>query len=306
MADLHRSRAGAGLPLLIGLAGCGAPISNRVFQEEALFVGALPGAARLAPPREVWLAPAGDAEVLAAAKQAASDWDRLALLIAASGDALREATPAERTEAVRGWEPVNVARRVEGGPFAFPAGTLDWWVRGEVERLGDDEVAWRIELAADRRGPFTEVASGDHDTSRGAFDWDLEATAAALGLEPPASPGTLAVDYDDGAEAEEDRTFGGVWSIDLVAVRAWSGTGEQALGFSAPLALTDDGLSHPAAVTALHGEEGGRAQGELQLDGATALSFSSCWDGEGRTTWLGGDPGVRTTGAARDCAIPPF
>ena len=87
----RRSLGTAALAAALAAAGCGEPISNQVFLEEARFLGALPGVVRLGAPKEIFEAPAGNAPVLAAAKIRATAWDDWLGLVAAASVSPREA-----------------------------------------------------------------------------------------------------------------------------------------------------------------------------------------------------------------------
>jgi hypothetical protein len=286
------------------LVGCGDPISNDVLLEEAEFLAALPGAERLAPPREIFLAPNGDAELLRAAKGASAAWDRLVGALAASGDGLRGAAEsAERSEVARRWFAVNVAHHfAEGDPLGVPAGSADWFVTGEILRTGETTFEWTLAVAATADAVPVEVAVGVHEPTVGSFLWDAEATAAALGLEPPAEVGALEVDYTEIGDQPVERTVEGAQLWTSAIGPTWAIAGDATLGFDAPVSVTTDGLAWPAHTAVVHGAEGGRAEGQVQQDGIDH-AFSSCWDADGQTSWLGGDDAISAQGSESSCTF---
>lgn len=286
---------------MILLFGCGSPISNQVFLDEASFVGALPSEARLHAPGNVLLAPDGDAEVLRVAKGEAARWDAWWRVAAATGEELRATPATERTEVVRRWDPLNVAARgVLGEPDV-----LDWWAVAEVVVPAGAAPTWTISIAATEDGPFVEVGSGETDSGVGAIDWDLAGTAEALGitLDPL---GTLAASFTD-----SDPNYGGARSAGadyaLDGFEAPFGlVGEEVFVFTAPLAITTDGEAWLAFATVVHTGDGGRAQGVV-LEAGVERSFTSCWDGDGQLLYQAGEGSVipaGTTDAA--CAIGAF
>jgi hypothetical protein len=311
MADVRRPHVVAGLPFLgalVGGGGCGPAISNELFLEESEFLAALPGAERLAPPSSIFLAPNGDSLLLRAAKEAATDWDRLVAVLAVSGDGLRaEAEGAERSEVVRRWADVNVAHRF--GPFdplGFAAVSADWFVSAEILRLGETTFEWTLSVASGAQDEEVIVASGVHEASGGTFTWDAESAAVALGVVPGAEVGALDIDYalpiGDGTVTEVDATQ----RLAAGTGRSFTIAGDEILAFDGAIfAITSDGAEWPGAAVVVHGAIGGRAEGVVVQDGETK-PFGSCWDEAGQTTWLGGDPAIAADGAEAACAVDPI
>ncbi|MEZ4241992.1 MAG: hypothetical protein R3F59_38740 [Myxococcota bacterium] len=316
MADVQRPVAGAGLPVLMALAaGCGAPISNGVFLEEAKFLGALPTQERFGAPTQVLYAPAGDAPVLAAAKVRATDWDDWFGVLAAAGDGLREAPPDVATAVKRRWDGVEAAHRLLGGSMGQDPGVVSFWVQAEVVRPGEGDVSWTMSLADDEDGPWTGVASGTHreredGTGSGDLSFDLNAIAAVLGGHPDDPLGVFYVQYDDA-----DPEFAGARSVEAAqtlvpgAVLTHGVVGETIFVFTGALTVTDDGATRLGYAAVLHDERGGWGEGVVQSDvEEETLAWTSCWTSFGGLVWQGGDPGIATAGTdASACPVPdPF
>ena len=291
-------------PLALLLAGCGAPISNQVFLEEALFQGVLPSRDRLGAPRDVELAPRGNAGALAAAKQAAADWQGLVEIAIASGEQLRRAEPVERTDVARRWETVNVAtNRVAGGPLGFPDDTARFWVEAEIVQPDGGSFEWTLSVSAEEGGPYEAVGIGEDDgEGHGGMYWDLALTAATLGTTPPRELGTLELTYepaDDDAAVEREilatHTAGAV-------VEPYVVSGENVIGFLAELDVTGSPIAGGATV--FHGPDGGRAEGVVFGD--PDLGFRACWDGAGELVWEAVDA-AEPTGVEAYCPVAdPF
>ena len=307
MADLRRSLVVGGLPLLTG-AGCGDPISNALFLEEAEFLAALPGAERLAPPESIFLAPNGEAALLRAAKEAATDWDRVMAVLAVSGDGLRAAADvAERSDVVRRWQDVNVAHRFGADdPLGLAAASTDWFVDGEILRLGETTFEWSLSLSASGAEDPIAVASGVHEGAGGTFTWDCDAAAGALGVVPPAEVGLYDAVYALAIGDTLVPTIDATQNLDAGPGRSFTIAGPDLIAFdAASLALTTDGLEWPTAAVVAHHEDGGRAEGFVLQDGI-ARAFGSCWDGLGATTWIGGDEKILAVGAESACTLDPI
>jgi hypothetical protein len=287
---------------LLLAAGCGAPISNQVFLEEALFRGVLPSEARLEAPRAVELAPRGDAGVLAAAKEAAAQWQGLVEVAVASGEQLREAEPVERTDVARRWERIDVVtNRVAGGPLGFPDDTARFWVEAEILQPDDGSLEWTIAVAADEDGPYELVGEGEDDgEGAGSLTWDLALTASALGTAPPEPLGTLELTYEPPADGEDREVLGTHTAGALV--EPYVIVGDYLLGFTGELDVT--GAPLPGGATVVHGEEGGRAEGVVF--GEPEIGFRACWDAAGTLVWQAVDGG-ETVGVEASCPLAdPF
>ncbi len=307
MADLRRSAAVGGLPFLIG-SGCGDPISNALFLEEAEFLAALPGEQRLAPPESIFLAPNGEAPLLRAAKEAATDWDRLVAVLAVSGDGLRaEAESAERSDVVRRWHGVNVAHRFgPDDPLGFPPASTDWFVDGEILRLGETTFEWSLSLSATAEEERIAVASGVHEAAGGTFTWDGDLAAGSLGVVPPIEVGALDAVYALAIGDKSIPTIDATLNLEVGSGRSFTIAGTDLIAFDAvSLALTTDGLTWPVAAVVVHQQSGGRAEGFVLQDGI-ARAFGSCWDDLGATTWIGGDAAILASGAESACVLGPI
>jgi hypothetical protein len=284
------------------VAGCGAPISNQVFLEEAKFLGALPTQARFAAPAQILLAPAGDAPALVAAKQVATDWNDRFGLLASAGEQLRE-TPADVATAVkRRWESVGVARRIVGTSLGRDPDVVEYWVQAEILRPKDGDASWTLALADAPDGPWTGVASGTHRTQQevglGDLTFDLTPMAVIVGGRPEAPLGVFDATYHD-ANPEYDgaRSVEAAQTLFPGIVLAHGLVGESVFAFTGELALADDGSTRAGYAVVLHDERGGWGEGLLQ--GATeeeVLAWESCWSVQGGLLWQAGDPGVATAG----------
>lgn len=228
-------------------AGCGAPISNAVFLEDAAFLEALPSGERFGPPEALREATVTDARWLAAAAGAAAAYDDATRWLAGAGTALRRATPAERSDVHRGWEatPVVVASGTEGAIV---------WVRGRVLRPDGQGATWTLELADEPDGPWRVVGAGWHEGGVGSASWGDDDVS-------------LRVDYDEAAPSQLAEREGARWEVD----------GER-FGF----VPTGEGL--PAGegwLWAVHGASGGRAEGE----DAEGARLAGCWGAQGESLW---------------------
>jgi hypothetical protein len=309
------SRAGVGLPLLI--AACGDPISNARLYEEARFLRALPSEVRFEAPSTVLLAPNGDAQVLAAAKRAAATWDAWWAIAVAGGDRLRETEADEDSELTRRWEAVEVATRKASGPMGFPDEPLALWVQAEIVLVDDEEASWTMGVALAADGPWTGVGSGVDRDGEGEVTWDLSATSRSLGGEPPLPLGLAMASYTDPWGRQDGlRSVEALVSPLPETAYTFSLLGDQWFTFVGQVAVTEDGAEWPAQVSVVHQEEGGRAAGVVAVPDESAgtttgasvlLEFRSCWDGDGRLIWQGGDEGIAGSGAESGCTVEdPF
>lgn len=290
------------------VGGCGAPISNQVFLEEALFLGALPTEARFGAPASVLLAPNGDAAVLKSAKQAASDWDDLWGLLIAAGDQLQRATPDESTDVVRRWSGVDVATRLLGDSTGLPAGVLTFAVSAEIVRPDDGDVSWELGFAPTIDGPFTTAVSGTHTNDElvgphGVLDWDVTATVTALGAQPSAPLGIVSaeyIDHDDTIDYLRNVTASRTLLPGLV--ESYALVGDETFGFAGQFLVSSDGADWTGGASVYHGSFGGWGHGVALVDGAP-LAFDACWDANGLAVWQGGDAGIAAFGDASRCPI---
>ena len=301
---MYRSGVVVGLSVL---TGCGDPISNQVFLEEALFLGALPSSPRFEAPHLVLVAPNGDAEVLRSAKAAAAAWDGWWAIPIAAGEQLRLAIPDERTEVKRRWEAVNVATRLNASAIGLDVDDVtEFWVQAEILQPDGGDVEWTIALATSADGPWTGVGRGVDRGGAGELSWDLTATVSALGVEPPGPLGILEADYEDlDPDVGLERSVGATLTPFPGIVLSFSAISDGFFGFTSELAVTDDGERWPGGAAVLHGE-GGWAEGVVFRDGIE-LTFTSCWDASGGLVWQEGDPGIVTVGLEAGCPIAdPF
>lgn len=280
------------------VAGCGDPISNQLLYEDELFLAALPSIDRLAPPADVRIARVGTSALLASAVAQAATLETLAYVVGVTGEALRGQPPDERSDAVRAWDPVSTAIRLdEDSP------SVVFWVRGEVaEPAGRGDLDWTIEVAPAREGPWVVAGRGAHEGLSGSFTWEI-ADHAALLAPGEETPDHFAIAYTDPEPGrprslmvdDEDLEFGGTWDV----------AGEQLLTWIGPVALTPGSAGAPGAAQILHDPElGGRGTGVVvTVDGE--LPFDACWDANGNDVWVSGG-GAPTAGDASRCEIPAF
>ncbi|MEQ1501303.1 MAG: hypothetical protein ABMB14_03690 [Myxococcota bacterium] len=283
-----------------------------MFLEEALFLGALPSDERFGAPESVLLSPNGDAEVLRSAKLAAADWDDAWGLVSAAGARLREQTPDEATDVRRGWDAVDVATRVTGTTLGFDPGIVEYWVQAEIVLPDDGEVAWTLGVAPSADGPWTGVMSGTHRSvdgnGAGTVTWDREATARALGADPPAPLGMVDATYEDiRADIGLRYVEATVTPVPGLAQPFVVVGDVELLYTTASLAVTTDGLAWPGGAAVWTEENGGRGEGVVLRDGVEELAFTACWDGVGHVVWQTGDDGIVPIGDPTACGIAdPF
>ena len=281
------------------------PITNDFLYEEARFLRVLPSDERFSAPEGILLAPAGDAEILASAKRAASDWDSWWSVAVAAGDRLRETEADEETDISRSWRAVSVATRKAAPTMGLPEGTLELWAQCDIVLADDDTSSFTLSVAPSEDGPWTGVGEGSDIGGSGETTWDLSATARALGGEPPSPLGVASASYTD-AWIAEDGLRAVEASISPLPETAYSFSlsGEVLFGFVGTVSLTEDGLSWPTQAAVYHEEGGGRAEGVVVVGEALEqLSFRSCWDKDGHLVWQTGDDGVTKKGAESDCPV---
>jgi len=163
---------------LLALVGCGDPISNSVFYEEAAYLDALPTSARFAAPA-VLLDAEGSDPLLVAAGAAAQELSDLYVPMTLCGEALTATEPDVRGDTFRTWDLVPVV-------IVTMDGTYDWWVRGTVTATGDGAWTWTMEGARNRVGPWGELSSGRHEASgAGYVSWRLDRVSTLVGIDLP-------------------------------------------------------------------------------------------------------------------------
>lgn len=288
------------MAVLTFAAGCATPISNDPFTEEAAFLAALPSADTWSSPYELQHQPVGPDEVLRAALASAATWDGWVEGPVVLGGALRSREPDARTDVARRWRRREVNANFVGAALAAPE-PRRVWVEAEVVRLEDGAYRSAIAVASSQDGPLVEVGVGVRDGGATDADWDLDALLGVLGAGP--GPGRLQLRLepdDDPVLRELDGAVG-----DEVGAAQWQLAGLDRMGFGAPLAVTTDGETWPAAAGLTEVPEiGGILEGTLFTpDGE--LGFTACWDGAGRTVFRGGDAGIAAQGDRSRCATPP-
>ncbi len=221
--------------------------------------------------------------------------DYLAPLIA-SGETLRTEPPSDAGNTIRSWKNVSATTKIGGDSYV-------WKTRTEIVQVevGTD-LEWRMQAAGDRDTNWVEVAWGRHDPAgNGTIWWDVTTGATVLGLSDDL--GVLEITYDDtGIEGERMVEF----EVDdpLGLPRVWSFMGDYVIAWSGDLAITDDGLSYPAAIQVFHSrEDGGRASGSIYKIPGVPIGFESCWDVKGDSVWMKGDGDIEGSGGPGDCTI---
>ena len=241
--------------------GCGDPISNQLFYEDALFVAALPGADRLAPPQVLLTSAVGDSELQQLAVEQSELLGDILNPLAASTDTLRTTPPDVRSDVFREWEAV---------PVVLDSGAR-WWVRGDVGRPDDEDGAasWRLDWAADSDGPWTPLAAGQHTSpTTGTFVYyvDDDGTTREIGArygEEPTGESNLEVGVGFGPGNAELY-----WKVVGDSTLVWTGLLD--VGLAAP---------RPSAAMVVQGLQGGR--GEAFTIGEDPIVFANCWNVSG-------------------------
>lgn len=285
------------IPLLMALAGCGAPISNSLFYAEAAYLDALPTSARFAPPQAFLDGPEGDDPLLAGAERAATDLQNLLGPMDACGEALVSAAPDERGDTYRTWDRVPVLVPTQQGTF-------EWWVRGTVVREPSGAYTWTIDGAISRIGPWVELATGRHESSdAGQVRWRLDDLGALLGT---AIPGVVDLQYTwTGAEYSVQAMH----LPDTLATdpdRYWAVQGDQIVSWTDLFQVTADGATLPGLAVAGLGDHGGRADGYVWRADDSRVIFGHCWNADGQNTWAGGDAGTVQSGDEGACSLDPL
>lgn len=288
-------------------AGCGAPFTNEPFLQEAAFLGALPSEGRIGAPPQVVLAPNGDSPLLAEAKQSAAWWDGCWGVAFATRDAVEQQAADERTDGVRRWEGVEVSTHRNLAPLGQPAGdTITFWAAVEVIETVEGSYDWTLSVAADPSGPYVELGAGVDEQRAGLSTFDVAAAAEALGLTPPEPLGVMTVEYDDASAAYDEQPWvSATWAVDDAPELVFGRVGDGVFGFTTWVELTSDGSEWPAYFTAIHTDDGGRAEGTVYRL-AEELDAAGCWDASGNGTWLGGDDAIAGSGDPNRCAVGPF
>ncbi len=274
----------------VALVGCAQPISNASFYEDAAFVRVVPSSAELAPPAGFEAPPEGASPLLQSAVAAAGDFVEATAPIGAVGDALRATPPTVRTADTRTWERLTIA-------WTGRDGVEIAWIRAVIVD-GDALFDVVIDTASDPDGPYAPIADGWRlEDGEAHLAVDAAALAAALGHEPSLALSIDLVPTDGGKDVHVARTDG------TLDIEAWVVRGTS-FGFSADLALTEDGEVWPGTTFARNEPSGGRATGEVR-PGDAVLGFEACWGPDGATAYVGGDPGILSEGQVTDCTLAP-
>lgn len=246
--------------LIVVLSGCGDPLSNSLFYEDAAFASALPSARRLAAPRVLLDSASADAALhVRAIEQAeliAAVFDALAL----SGETVRTTSPDERSDAYRGWDALPVVR--EDG--------VQWWVRADVRQAQGSPASWSIDYSETPDGPWGSFAVGQHES----------ATTGVIAFTLPDGDVLREFTARYGTEATGERNV--ELSLGLGPVAGdlyWKVVGDGILTW---VGLFDVGgrTGLPGIATVKQTLDGGRGDGFTVDD--DPVSFSSCWDASGR------------------------
>lgn len=279
--------------------GCYEPLSNAVFEEDQLYLEALPDRSFLGP-AERFLSGQPEAEVASAARDAAAELEVLTLAALDVGELLREASPDRRGVSSRTWEAQGLTT----------AG-IAWWVQAEAVREDDGLVTWSVSGAERSTDTYVLVGEGAYDPERGLGElwWDLEQNAALLGVQ--SVTGELEVGYSVGdngvVHSRIEQVKPGEVSLGQELWEVWDLPGGEydGLAFLDRFTVTGDGRALDGWAIAVENDTAGRAQGVV-VDGERELSFLQCWDAEGERVHQSGDTGIETVGDAVDCAIEAF
>lgn len=148
--------------LLLTLAGCGDPISNALFYEDADFLAALPSRDQLRAPQVLVTSNVGNSALHASGVEQAENIQLFLDPLALTGDILRTTSPSVRTDDFRAWDPTPIVR--EDG--------AQWWARAEINRPADGPFTWNIDLAPERDGPWLPSATGQQNApNTGVFQY---------------------------------------------------------------------------------------------------------------------------------------
>jgi hypothetical protein len=290
------------LMYVLGLLACG-DVSNALFEEDALFLAALPAEG------EHTMSVEGDDGVAARALGDRAEQRSTSIEVAAGVngpvlallhglDGVRSLPPSSRSENGRTWGPYQVD---------------DAELTVEMSRPRDGEYDYA--LTATRDGETAEILAGTHyagatvATGDGAFTFDGGRASAWFG--DGAWSGVLTVDYDLRSGQDllvdiEGVTTAGGETVDAeYSFHREGGAGE--LQFHVPADVPDDGsdeLVDIVMVTRWVDDEGGRADGTYTGGGLAGRTWNwaQCWAPGGGLVYEDDNLGiVEGMGDVADC-----
>lgn len=269
--------------LVLVLTGCGDPLSNALFYEDADFLEALPGREHIYAPQILVTSAVGNSDAHARGIEQAEGIVDLLDPMALTGDVLRTTAPTVRTDDFRAWDATPIVR--EDG--------AQWWARAEINRPADGPFTWNVDYAPERDGPWSPIAIGQQE-----------------------APGTGVFQYITYTE-EGENTWTGRYGEDANGVSSL----ELSLGvgrFSGSLywAVSGDGSITWTGLMPMGGEQGvaGVAKVAQTLTGGRAdgfslsdeeVFFSECWDVTGSVVWSF-DSVEGETGREESCVLGPL
>jgi hypothetical protein len=266
--------------LFLLLAGCGDPISNALFYEDADFLAALPGRDRLAAPEILLISTVGNSTIHALGVEQAQGIATLLDPLALTGDQLRTTSPSVRTDDFRSWAATPIVR--EDG--------AQWWARAEINRPSEGPFTWNIDYAQEREGPWLETALGQQEApNTGVFQYLVDNDGTERTFQS-----RYGVDVD-GISSLELSLGLGPFAGDLY----WAISGDGSITWTGRFDIgdRDDVLGAAQVAQTLIG---GRAEGFALND--QTLFFAECWDVTGRVVWSF-DSVLGETGRAESCAL---
>lgn len=282
--------------LLLALLACGGDLSNRVFDEDADFIAALPSSDQLAlsyPQPEAVADDPADLYVLNV--EAIASAQGLLGGVTAATDEVVLLPPTERGEDYRVW-----------GPTPFD-GDPDLFLRVEMSRSSTGATySYAFQLAETSAGPWWEYLVGTHVA--GASEVALG--SGTIDLAEGSWGGGAVLDYDlrerreIGVTAEQGGTV-------LVQWRWIEGEdGGASLDYAQPsdsvsglLGKQDEELTSSSAWL---GDGAGRGVARLTGGdlGKSTLELVQCWDETGATTWSWDSEGwTEELGSEADCPL---
>lgn len=260
------------------LLACGGDLTNRVFDEDAAFLAALPSSTQLTLS---YPAPAGavsdnPAELYALNVEAVGSGQALVAAVTAATDEVLTLPPTERGEDWRVWGPT---------PFDADPGLF---LRVEMSRSATATTyAYAFQLAETSAGPWWEYVAGTHvvgevEVALGSGSIDV----AELG---DGTSARLEYDLRDGREIELAAWSGGASVLEWAWVEGADGGGSLDLlqPSDAIPALEGAASEELATTSAWLGTGAGRGVARLSggdLRGAT-VELVQCWAADGGVLW---------------------
>jgi hypothetical protein len=272
------------------LAGCGNPISNALFLEDAEFAAAVPSFEQLRidfPAQDTSysgadIPPPGHASDLRSQSAAVAANLELTLAdLAALGTFIRTDEPSLREEDLRSWGPSSL----ENGSRSL--------LLVDVVRSGEAQYDWAFMLGESSAGPWQPFFEGTHYSGAtvaegdGVLEADIGSLADALGQE---REGRVLLDYDlrEGVEVQLDlRGYRETEADRAVDIRYryeadGAGAGDFQYGLEAELS-PGDALERVGVRTRWKASTAMRADSRMEEGdlGSEVFTMSQCWDESG-------------------------